>query len=51
MIRADYICCGHTHTAKELKTDTMTYYNSGCWTQDHCTYLKIVDGKITIEAF
>jgi ribonucleotide reductase alpha subunit len=51
MIRADYICCGHTHTAKELKTDTVTYYNSGCWTQDHCTYLKIVDGKITIEAF
>lgn len=45
---ANYVFCGHTHKALEKHNHAVTYYNSGCWTDDPCTYIVIDENKIQI---
>lgn len=47
----DYIFCGHTHKAMELKNDGIHYYNSGCWTDVPLTYITMNDKGIKINKF
>jgi UDP-2,3-diacylglucosamine pyrophosphatase LpxH len=39
--RADYVFCGHTHTALHREEGGIRYYNTGCWTQSPATYVTI----------
>ena len=41
------ILCGHTHHPEEGDR----YSNSGCWTEDQCTYLEIRDGTVSLKEF
>jgi UDP-2,3-diacylglucosamine pyrophosphatase LpxH len=43
----DVVCCGHTHFA----VADGNYYNSGCWTEDPCTYLLVINGEIIIKNY
>src|SRR5262249_42563201 len=45
------VCCGHTHHAVTENSDTVLYYNSGCWTEIPCTYLTVMDGAIDLCCF
>jgi UDP-2,3-diacylglucosamine pyrophosphatase LpxH len=45
----DAVCCGHTHLAGLHVDSTITYYNSGCWTELPCTYLTVKDGVIRLR--
>jgi len=47
--RYDMVCCGHTHFAKA--SDDGIYFNSGCWTEPHCHYLTVKDGKIELHEY
>lgn len=44
------VTCGHTHMELD-RPGTISYYNSGCWTELPCTYLTVSDGKIKICHF
>jgi UDP-2,3-diacylglucosamine pyrophosphatase LpxH len=45
---ADHVFCGHTHKALEKKGNGTSYYNSGCWTDNPCTYITINEKDINI---
>lgn len=42
------VCCGHTHHAEQAGEQ---YYNSGCWTEEGCSYLLVRNGRIEIKTF
>lgn len=41
------IYCGHTHQAH----DGGNYKNSGCWTEETCTYIKVTNGESVLLEF
>lgn len=43
-LEADFVCCGHSHQAMESEK----YFNSGCWTEKPCTYLKVKNGDVVL---
>ncbi len=45
------VCCGHTHTSYDRHNGPVHYWNSGCWTEQPCTYLAISDGRIELRRF
>lgn len=48
---ADIVVCGHTHFAEEppaLSLTSSAYYNTGCWTDHHCHYLTVKDGRFQL---
>ena len=45
---ANYVFCGHTHKATQRRDHGIKYYNSGCWTDNPCTYITIDEKKIEI---
>ena len=49
--KCDIVCCGHSHLATFDKSEKIEYYNSGCWTENPCSYLLIKDGNVEIIYF
>jgi UDP-2,3-diacylglucosamine pyrophosphatase LpxH len=47
--RYDGIVCGHTHVSDLDESESVYYYNSGCWTTDPCCYLSIKNNVFRIE--
>lgn len=47
--QVDYIFCGHTHKAMKKKSGSVTYYNSGCWTDLPSTYITLDKEGIEIK--
>jgi UDP-2,3-diacylglucosamine pyrophosphatase LpxH len=45
------VCCGHTHHAIHNTGGRVHYHNGGCWTELPCTYLAVVDGRVTLCTF
>lgn len=45
------IVTGHTHYAEDLHINGVHYLNSGCWTDDPCSYLALENGKIRLRFF
>jgi UDP-2,3-diacylglucosamine pyrophosphatase LpxH len=45
------VCCGHTHAATEREIASITYYNSGCWTERPCHYLTVSRGVVGLQSF
>jgi UDP-2,3-diacylglucosamine pyrophosphatase LpxH len=45
------VCCSHTHLGLEDNEGKIGYYNSGCWTEEPCTFLTIKDGIIKLNSF
>jgi UDP-2,3-diacylglucosamine pyrophosphatase LpxH len=50
---ATMVCCGHTHHHEEHTNTTLgvAYANSGCWTENHCHYVSVRDGKMKVKRF
>lgn len=46
---ADVVCCGHTHFAEEDCSDSVAYYNCGCWTENACHYLLVKNGSVSLN--
>ncbi len=38
---ADRVFCGHTHKSLAQQSSGIRYYNTGCWTEAHPTYITI----------
>lgn len=49
--KAKYVFCGHTHKAMERRNHSLVYYNSGCWTDNPCTYITIDEDSIKIHEY
>lgn len=49
----DAIIIGHLHKSALLTTleNMVEYGNSGCWTEENCTYITINNGLINIQSF
>lgn len=47
----DAVCCGHTHAPVAHEANSVSYYNSGCWTELPCHYLTVDDGVVELRAF
>jgi UDP-2,3-diacylglucosamine pyrophosphatase LpxH len=45
------VCCGHTHLPVANTNGTVSYYNSGCWTEKPCHYLTVLDGIIELQSY
>lgn len=45
------VCCGHTHHAGRSTSGSVSYFNSGCWTELPCTYLAIADGRLNLLCY
>ncbi len=46
---ADVVVCGHTHHAEFAESPVAllpAYFNTGCWTDHHCNYLTVQDGRV-----
>ncbi|PIR73565.1 MAG: UDP-2,3-diacylglucosamine diphosphatase [Candidatus Moranbacteria bacterium CG10_big_fil_rev_8_21_14_0_10_35_21] len=48
---ANYVFCGHTHKAMKKHSHDIKYFNSGCWTDDPCTYITIDEDNIKIHEY
>jgi UDP-2,3-diacylglucosamine pyrophosphatase LpxH len=49
--RVNYIFCGHTHKPMYRIKKGIKYYNSGCWTDNPCTFVTIDEKKIEIKEY
>ncbi len=47
----DTVLCGHTHLERSSIGDGISYFNSGSWCEQPCTYLTIEDGKVESHHF
>lgn len=47
--KCDTVICGHTHLATNDVSDSISYYNSGCWTDHPCSYISIKNGSVKIN--
>ncbi len=47
----DIICCGHTHVAELVHEHSVSYCNSGCWTESPCSYLTVKNDIVQLNAF
>lgn len=47
----DGVICGHTHRAITEEDGLFGYYNSGCWTENPCTWLSVKDGEVSLRVF
>gem|GEM_PF-209559 len=47
---ADVIFCGHTHEVFHREADGTTYYNTGCWVKNPCSFVTIDhEGVVTLN--
>ena len=44
----DGIFCGHTHRPAERMSRTITYHNTGCWTEKPATFITLSDRQVEI---
>ena len=49
--RAEVVFCGHTHEAMQAETQTVRYFNSGCWINETPTYITIDESGIAIHDY
>ena len=50
--RIKNIVCGHTHKSETYIDGDISYYNTGCWTDEsNMTYISIKDDKISIKNY
>lgn len=47
----DGVICGHTHRAMTEEDGEFGYYNSGCWTENPCSWLAIDKGDVSLRFF
>lgn len=47
----DGVVCGHTHRAITEEDGEFGYYNSGCWTENPCTWLAVDQGEVSLRCF
>lgn len=47
----DGVICGHTHRAITEEGGLFGYYNSGCWTENPCTWLSVKGGEVSLRVF
>lgn len=47
----DGVVCGHTHRALTEEDGEFGYYNSGCWTENPCTWLAVDQGDVSLRFF
>lgn len=47
--KARYVFCGHTHRAMMLDKDGVSYFNSGCWTDNPSNFIVIGDSGIELH--
>jgi UDP-2,3-diacylglucosamine pyrophosphatase LpxH len=45
------VCCGHTHNPVSKHTETIAYFNSGCWTEAPSHYLAVRAGVVDLNTF
>lgn len=45
------VICSHTHLSCCDESRVIKYYNTGCWTENPCTFLEILDGEIKLKNF
>jgi len=45
------IVTGHTHYAEDLHINGVHYLNSGCWTDEPCSYLALENGTIRLRFY
>jgi UDP-2,3-diacylglucosamine pyrophosphatase LpxH len=45
----DCVVCSHVHMATEDRSESVEYYNTGCWTESPCHYLAISDGDLSVR--
>jgi UDP-2,3-diacylglucosamine pyrophosphatase LpxH len=48
---ASRIFCGHTHEAVAVTRDDVSYYNTGSWTNNRCTYLTVLGQEVVINDY
>jgi UDP-2,3-diacylglucosamine pyrophosphatase LpxH len=48
---ADVVFCGHTHAAMHQERDGVDYYNTGCWTHLHPTYVAVDPEGVHIHEY
>jgi UDP-2,3-diacylglucosamine pyrophosphatase LpxH len=48
---ASRIFCGHTHEAVTLVQNGVSYYNTGSWTNNRCTYITILGREISVNEY
>jgi UDP-2,3-diacylglucosamine pyrophosphatase LpxH len=46
----DVIVCGHTHAHTSCLGE-VSYFNSGCWTENTCSYIAVKNGSLSINIF
>jgi UDP-2,3-diacylglucosamine pyrophosphatase LpxH len=49
--QAERIFCGHTHEARRMEMDGVSYYNSGGWVDSRLTYLTIDESGVQIHEY
>lgn len=47
----DIVCLGHTHFPTIDENGSVWYYNSGCWTENKCSYLTVKSGKVELNYY
>lgn len=45
----DIVICGHTHLPLTTQKDMVYYHNSGCWTENSCSFITINNGEVRIN--
>lgn len=48
---ADFVFCGHTHRADNIKDSGIEYFNTGCWSDRHCHYVTVDNHGVSLRKF
>jgi UDP-2,3-diacylglucosamine pyrophosphatase LpxH len=48
---ATTVFCGHTHDAVSFTENGISYYNTGAWTHQRPTYIKVIGQEVTINEY
>ena len=46
---ADFVFCGHTHRAYNVRKDGVEYFNTGCWNDMHCHYVTVDSYGVSLK--
>lgn len=45
----DVVVCSHVHMEEEYTNESISYYNTGCWTDSPCSFLTVANGVISLH--
>ncbi|HVY55551.1 MAG TPA: UDP-2,3-diacylglucosamine diphosphatase [Thermodesulfobacteriota bacterium] len=48
---ADFVFCGHTHRAFNVRRDSVEYFNTGCWNDMHCHYVTVGNDGVSLKKY